>query len=119
MRGIGRLVAEDAPGADNPERRREPFHAAYLDRRCVGAEQIAVFRPEGVLHIARGVVLRNVERFEVIIIGFHFGAVQHLESHRCKNILDFVLYLRQRMQMAAYKLLSAVGVRQRRSIHSS
>ena len=34
---------------------------------------------------------RDVQRVEVVIFGFHFGAVQHREAERGEQVFDFVL----------------------------
>jgi hypothetical protein len=67
--GVHAFVAEGAAGRDHAQRRPQPFHAAHLHRRSVGAQQVAAIQPEGVLGIARGVIGRNVERVEVVIFG--------------------------------------------------
>ncbi len=47
-----------------------------------------------------GCVSRDVERVEIVIFGFHFGAVQDRESERSEQILDLHLDQRDRMQAA-------------------
>ena len=63
-------------------------------------KQMAVGEPEGILHVARGMLGRNVERVEIVIFGLHFGAVQHREAERSEQVLDFVLDDGDRMQAA-------------------
>ncbi len=99
--GVHALVAEDAAGRDHAQRRAQPLHAAHLHRRGVGAQQVAAFQPEGVLHVARGVVGRNVEGVEIVILGFHFGAVQHGEAERGEQLFELALDAGDGMQMAA------------------
>src|SRR5581483_6002862 len=61
---------------------------------------MAVREPESVLHVARRMFGRDVERVEVVIFGFHFGAVEDGEAKRSEQILDFVLDDGYRMQAA-------------------
>ena len=42
----------------------------------------------------------NVQRVEIVIFGFHLGAVEHGEAQRDEQVLDFPLDLRDGMQVA-------------------
>src|ERR1019366_3363447 len=53
------------------------------------------------LHVARGVVGRDVQGVEIVEFGFHFGAVQDGESERDEEVLEFPLDARDGMQVAA------------------
>ena len=99
--GVHALVAEDAAGRDHAQRRPQPLHAAHLHRRSVGAQQVAAIQPEGVLHVARRVVGGNVEGVEVVIFGFHLGAVEHREAQREEQLFELALDARDGVQMAA------------------
>ncbi len=48
-------------------------------------------------------ICRDIERIEVVVFGFNFGPVHHGKSHCLKNPLDLNAYLRQRMQVAAWR----------------
>ena len=98
--GVHVFVAEGAAGRDHAQGRTQALHAAHLHRRSVGAQQIAVGQPEGILHVARGMVGGDVQRVEIVIFVFHFGAIQHGETERDEEVLDFGLDLRDGMQMA-------------------
>ena len=80
VRGVHFFVAKNAAGRDHPQRRPQLLHAAHLHRRGVRAQQMAVGEPKGVLHVARRMFRRNVERVEIVIFGFDLGTVQHRES---------------------------------------
>ncbi len=56
---------------------------------------------EGVLRIARGMVLRDVERFEVVVIEFDFGPVEHLVAHRQEEIFELSRHLGDGVQAAS------------------
>ncbi len=62
------VVAVDAPGADDPDRRLALQHGADLDRGGVGAQQAPVLQEEGVLGVAGRVVGREVEGLEVVVV---------------------------------------------------
>ena len=76
-----------------------------MPRTCTGEvwvrSRLPSVQPERVLHVARRMVGRNVERVEVVIFGLHFGAVEHREPERGEQIFDFALDLRDGMQAAA------------------
>ena len=65
------------------------------------AQNQLVLKPEGVLHIARGVVVRDIQRLEAEIFRLDFRAVENGESHPLKDI--FELHLRQRNRMKRAK----------------
>ena len=69
------------------------LHAAHLHGRSVGAQQVAAVEPEGILHVARRMVGRDVEGVEVVILGFDLGAVEHGEAERDEEVLDLRLDL--------------------------
>ena len=80
--GVGGVVAVNFAGDDGAEGWVPREHGADLDGGGVGAHEEAValrlaFLPgdlEGVLCVARGVVGGEVEGFEVVEVGFDFGA---------------------------------------------
>jgi hypothetical protein len=59
----------------------------HLHRRGVGAQQGAAFQVKGVVHRTRRVIVRNVQRGEIVEIGLDFGAVGHHETDRCEQLL--------------------------------
>ena len=64
------------------------------------AQQAAVFQPECILHVARGVVGGDVEGVEVVVLGFDLGAVDYGEAEGREELFEFLLDLRDRMQSA-------------------
>ena len=93
-------LRKDAARRDHAQRRPEFPHAAHLHRRSVGAQQQAVREPERVLHVARRMLRRNIQRVEVVIFGFDFRSVEHGEAERGEKVFDFLLELRDGMQTA-------------------
>ena len=53
-----------------------------------------------VLHVARGVLRRHVERFEVVVVVLGLGAVEDLVALAREDGLDALAQLRQRMAVA-------------------
>ena len=75
--GVGRVAAEDATGGDDVDRRLPVEHRPDLHRGGVRAQQVAALHVEGVLLVARGVLQRDVERFEVIVIKLNVRPFGH------------------------------------------
>ena len=106
---IHALVAEHAAGRDHAQRQPQPFHAAHLHRRSVGAQQVAAFEPKRVLHVARGMLRGNVQGIEVVILVFHLRPVQHGETERSKQLFELPLDARDGVQVAAPRRRSGQG----------
>ncbi|MNT49738.1 hypothetical protein D3C72_1866100 [compost metagenome] len=78
---------------------------AHLHRAGVRAQQVggvlgATFYVEGVVHGARGMVFRRVQRREVKPVGFNLGAFGHIKTHGAKNALNALHRDRHRVQTA-------------------
>ncbi len=81
---------------DDPHRRLVGFHVADLHRRGVRAQQRGrtsfalhcARQIERVLHVARRVFGRHVERFEVVIVVFDFGSLEHLVPETREDRFD-------------------------------
>ena len=76
---------------------------ADLHRAGVGAQQVgrgfgATFNIKGVVHGARRMVFRRVERREVEPIGLNLGALGHVKAHGAKDRLDTLQRERHRVQ---------------------
>ncbi len=82
------------------------MHVAHLDRRGVRAQQQVLpgaFQVKRVVHRARRVVRRLIERSEVVEVGLDLGAVRNIEPDRTKQLLDALERARRGMQAAACK----------------
>ena len=86
-------------GADDADRRAVVLHRAHLDRRGVGAQQDVgvLLDEEGVLHVARGVELRNVQALEALVVRHDLGVILHREAHRLEHLLALALHQRDRV----------------------
>ena len=94
-------MAVDATGRDEAERRRAPRHRPDLHRRGVGAQHVPAVDEEGVLHVARRVIGRDVERLEVVPLGLDLGTFLDREAEPGEEADDVALDLRDRVQVAA------------------
>ena len=61
---------------------------ANLHRAGVGTQQVTTFYIESVVHRARGVVFRRVQRGEVKPVVFDFRATSHFKTHATENAFD-------------------------------
>ena len=66
------IAAIDTSRRDHPQRRHRIAHRADLNRRRMRAQELAVRKEERVVHRARRMIQRNVERVEVVEIVFDF-----------------------------------------------
>ncbi len=91
--GIG---AEGAAGRDDADRRLRRLHGADLDRRGVGAEHHALVRAgarieiEGVVLLPCRMLVRHVERAEIIPVGLDMRPLGDREAHVAED-LDHLL----------------------------
>ena len=107
VRGVGGLVPVALARHDHAHRRLLALHDASLHGRSVRAQQhwslagvVLVVQPESVPHVARRVVLRDVEHLEVVVVPLHLWAFDHLESHRNEGVADLSHDQRGGMQTA-------------------
>src|SRR5207244_3535055 len=86
-----RIDAVHPAGRDDLERRLVMLHVAHLDRRGVRAQEQVLpgaLQIKRVVHRTRGVVLRLIERSEVVEVGLDLRTVRHVEPDRAKALLD-------------------------------
>ncbi len=108
--GVEVVAAVDAAGRDDPHRRRVGLHEADLHPRRVRAEQTGtaargvgrerIGEVQRVLHVARRVLGRHVERLEVVPVVLEFGAFDDLVAHAEEDVLDALADLRERVAAA-------------------
>ena len=72
--------------------------------RTPGAADDRRVQVERVLHVARGMVRRHVERFEVVEVVFDFGAFEDLVAHAGEDVLDLLADAHQRVDAAERQL---------------
>src|SRR5574340_617927 len=97
MSGIG-IDAVDAPGRDDLQRRLVRLHVAHLHRRGVGTQHMLRIDVEGVVHRARRMVFRDVQRGEVVEVVLDLRAGRDGKTQRVEQLLDALQRARHRMQ---------------------
>src|SRR5579875_84484 len=103
MAGVNRLIAIDPPWHNGSHRRAHLLHDANLVRRGLCAQQYLPRRyPEGILHVAGGMILRNIQRLEVVVVGLHLRPLVDLEAHLTENPREVACDQRERMRMPAW-----------------
>ena len=65
------------------------FHLTHLNRRRLRAQENIVINIKRILFIFRRMVRRNIQRFKIIIIQFHFRPFHNFISHTHKNAFHF------------------------------
>ena len=109
VREVEVVAAIDAAGRDQPDRRLVLLHVADLHPRRVRPQQRrrrarsrAHRRGEvqRVLHVARGMLGRHVERFEVVVVVFELGAFDDEEPEAREDGFDALAQDGQRMAVA-------------------
>ena len=88
------------PGAITASGAPRATHRADLHRRGVRAQQPPVREIERVVHRARGMIRRDVERFEVVEVVFDLGPGGHIEAGAPEQRLDAQARARDGMQRA-------------------
>ena len=64
------------------------LHKTHLHARCMGAQQMATRKIEGVVHGARRVMWRKVQRFKIMPVVFDFWALRGLITQARKDFAD-------------------------------
>ena len=85
------VAAIDRSGGNDANRGLVRNHRANLNGARMRSQKRSVFEHEGVLHIACGVIGREIERFEVEEIPFRLRPASDFEAHLQKDILHFSL----------------------------
>ena len=96
MRGLRIVAAIDLAGNDDADRRLALFHGANLHRGSVRAKEErcgSAFRKveiECVHVVADGMEFGNVERLEIVVRRFNFGAFDNGEADGNEDVFDFL-----------------------------
>ncbi len=96
-----RIAAIDLAGRDQADRRRLALHGADLHGRGMRAQQAAVAEVERVVHRARRMVRREIQRFEIVIVVFDLGTFGDIVAEPREDLGHAVERARDRMQPAA------------------
>ena len=128
VREVEIVAAIDRTDRDQAHRRRIVLHVPDLHRARVRAQQGQRSRRlerdgfsrrwsrlnrrlqvQRVLHVARGMIRRHVERFEVVVVVLDLGAFEHLVAEAREDLDHFIANQAERMAMA--ELRHAAGQR--------
>ena len=106
-RRVGRVPVfpVDAARSDHADRRLVRQHRAHLDGRGVRAQKLAAavgggLHEEGVVHLARGVARREVERGKVVEVVLDVRTFGDGETHVGEDRGEFLEHLHHGMQCA-------------------
>ena len=102
MRGIVLIAAVNTARGNHANRLIGfvSLHGTRLYRRSLGTHENFISNIEGILHIARRMVLGQVQRLKVEVIALNFRTFFHAKAHVDKDILNTLHGQRQRVQMA-------------------
>ena len=89
-RGVGhiRVAAINPARRDKAKRRPGVFHDPDLHRRGMRAQQAPVGKVKGVVHGARGMMFRDIQGAEVMIIVFYLRPLDDIETDLLKQRRD-------------------------------
>ena len=106
-----RLVAENSPGADDPDGRFLVLHRTDLNRTGVCAQQdVRIFRDEeGVLHVAGRMFGWKVQRREDVPVILDFGTFRHGVAQTGKDLDNLVFDQRDRVAATDRIVRSGTG----------
>ena len=116
QRGVGRVDrvrAVHTAGRNDADRRLFLLHDAHLHARGLRAEHHVIRNIEGVLRVARRMVLRDIQRFKIVVVKFDLRAFRDREAQTDKDFLQFVEHDIQRMLFADDDLFAGQGHVQR------
>ena len=99
VRHVG-VAAIDAARRNHAQRRLVAHHGADLHGRRVRAQQPPVREVERVVHRARRMIRRDIERLEVVPVVLDLGTALDGEAGAAEQLLDTASCARQRMQRA-------------------
>ena len=96
------VATVNASWRDYPERRLEPGHGADLHGRGVRAQEQSVLQIERCLHVARGMVGREIQRGEIVKVGLGVRAFLDPEAHAFEDADDLFHHDPDRMARTGF-----------------
>ena len=107
VRSVHLVGAVNAPRTNDADWRFAGEHGARLHRGR--AQNDIILNVERILRVAGGMVLRQVEQFEVEQIQFHFRAFHNVKTHAGEDLQELILHQRDRMNGADRRVLARLG----------
>jgi len=103
MAGVRLVRPEHLAGGDDADRRLALLHRPDLHRRRVRTDQVRRLDIERVEAVARGVIERDVQRLEVVLLGLDLGAIDGIETELQENPRDLIPGLVDGMAAAEFR----------------
>ena len=113
VRGVYRVRAVNAAGRNDADRRLLLLHRAYLHGRCLGTQDDVIRNIEGILRVARRMILRDVQSLKVVVVKLNLGTLSDREAQTKEDFLEFIEHDVQRMLFADRQRLAGHGHVQR------
>ena len=99
--GADRLIAEHAARANDTDRERHLLHRTHLYAGSVRAEEQRIEMPrrheEGVLHVTGGMVRREIERLEHVVVVLDLRTLGHVVTELAEDLHDLLTHDRNGM----------------------
>ena len=105
--------AEDAAGAGNADGGLAGQHGTRLHGGGVRAQHDVIIHIEGILRVARGMVLGQVQKLKVVVIQLDFGAFHHIKAQTRQGREHLVQHQRGGMRHAQARQVARLGHIQR------
>src|SRR5260370_40434611 len=109
MGRVGRVAAKDSARRNHAHGRAAPLHRVNLHRRSLRTQRESVRRVERVLRIARRMTFRDVERVEIIKVGFDLAIVFDGIAERNEDVFDALPHQSDRMQVSRTRATTRNG----------
>src|SRR6185312_13477307 len=100
--GLVRIAAIDLARRDDADRRLAPGHRTDLHRRGMRAQQASVAEVEGVVHGARRMMRREIQRLEIVPVILDLRAVGTLVTQPREDRRDALQRASDRVDAAAF-----------------
>ena len=88
--GVQGVGAVDPPWGNDADGGLPLFHGPHLHPAGLGPQKNILRDVKGVLGVPGRVILGEVQGLKVVVVGFHLGAVHHIEAHAQKDLLHLV-----------------------------
>jgi hypothetical protein len=107
--GLVAVAAVDLAGGDHAQRRLVILHVAHLHTGGMRAQQAAIAEVERVVHRARRMVRREVQRLEIVEIVLDLRTVGEFVAEAAEDLGDALQRAADRMHAAAGGIATRAG----------
>ena len=104
--GVGYIAVSpvDRTGEDGHDRRPVFLHHMNLDWRGVGPQQVSPLYIESILHVPGGMVCRNIEGLEIVVVCFDFRTDEDGKTHSGEDAKHLIHHRPYGMEMPGANL---------------